>query len=119
MGGNSLCLACPLEHEELRQDSNRLEPDGERPCELKGRVLVVEDEGEQDDGRDEVCEAESVEGGVLCGPCMSAIRPTEYYNLFAVADTGTHLNLTRMRYKVYAVLPIKNSFIKVLYTETC
>jgi hypothetical protein len=32
---------------------------------------------------------------------------------------STYLNLTRMRYKVYAVLPIKNSFIRVLYTLTC
>jgi hypothetical protein len=67
VGSNSLCLACPLKHEELGQDRNRLEPDGERPCELKGRVLVVEDEGEQDDGRDEVCEPEGVEGASCVG----------------------------------------------------
>lgn len=54
MRGDSLGLACPLEHEQLRKNSDTLEPDGKGPGELKGRVGVVEDEGEEDYGGEEV-----------------------------------------------------------------
>lgn len=33
-----LCLAGPLQHEQLGQDTNRLEVDGERPKNLHGRA---------------------------------------------------------------------------------
>lgn len=65
MRGDSFRLACPLQHKELRQDCDRFEPDGEGPGELKGGVGVIEDEGEEDDGWDEVSEFEGVEGCVL------------------------------------------------------
>ena len=77
MRSDGFRLAGALKHKELRQDGDRLEPDGEGPSEFKGRIFIVEDERQQDDGWDEVCQAESVERGILCGSdrkhCASSV----------------------------------------------
>lgn len=61
-----LRLARPLQHEELRENSNRLEEDGERPQNLREAELVVEDEGEDEAGADEVFNLEGINRGVVC-----------------------------------------------------
>lgn len=42
VGRDGLGLPCPLQHEELGHDGNRLEPNGEGPEDLRQRVLVRE-----------------------------------------------------------------------------
>lgn len=74
MCGDRLGLARSLEHEQLRKDGDRLEPDGEGPGDLKGRELVVEQEGKDGDGAKDVRELEGIEGGVVCRPADSQRR---------------------------------------------
>lgn len=44
MCGDRFCLSCPLQHEELWQNSDGLEVDGEGPAELEEVVAVVEEQ---------------------------------------------------------------------------
>ena len=44
MRRDGFCFACALEDEKLREDSNGLGEDGERPEELYDRVRIVEEE---------------------------------------------------------------------------
>lgn len=60
MGGDCLCLAGPLKHKELWEDSDGFEPDGEGPGEFTEIVAVVEDERDERNGREQVLESESV-----------------------------------------------------------
>ncbi len=64
---NSLRLACPLEHKQLRENSDRLEENGERPKDFCEGKLIVEDEGEDNAGSDEVFNAEGIDRGVVGG----------------------------------------------------
>lgn len=74
MRGDGLCLAGALEHEQLREDGDRLEPDREGPCELEQRVLVVEEQRSDHDRHEEVVEPEGVERSVLRRPEVSALH---------------------------------------------
>jgi len=67
MRRDGLRLACALEHEKLREDSNSLQPDGERPENLGEPEAVVENEREDDAWREEVFDAEGVNGGIMGG----------------------------------------------------
>lgn len=55
----------PLEHEELREDSDGFKPDGEWPENLRDDKLVVEDERENEAGTKEVFDFEGVDGRVM------------------------------------------------------
>jgi len=67
MGSNCLSLACALKHEELGEDSNGLKPDGKGPQDLGEGESVVENEGEDEAGSEEVFNFECVDGGVMRG----------------------------------------------------
>ena len=56
--GDGLCLARLGDHEELRQDGDRLQVDGERPQHLHHAELVVEDQGQQGRGKQQELNAE-------------------------------------------------------------
>ena len=60
VGGDGLRFAGPLEEEELREDGHGLEEDGEGPQEFGEGEPVVEDEGQEDAGAEEVFDAERV-----------------------------------------------------------
>jgi len=66
-----LGLARSLEHEKLRQDRDALEPDGERPNELKRRVSVVEQQCQNCHGGNEVRQPEGIQRCVLRRPDVS------------------------------------------------
>jgi hypothetical protein len=68
MRRDSFCLARTLEHEELGENSNRLQPDRERPKDLRDPEFVVEDEREDDAGTEEVFDAEGIDRGVVRWP---------------------------------------------------
>lgn len=72
MRGYCLGFACPLEHEELWQDRDRLEENGERPQDLGEVEVVIENEGQYDAGTQQVFNAERVNRGVVC---WSVVRP--------------------------------------------
>lgn len=65
--GNRLGLAGALEHEQLREDGDRLEPDAEGPEDLRQGVLVGPDQGEGCGGAKEVLDFEGVDVGVVGG----------------------------------------------------
>ena len=67
MCGNSLGLASPLKHKELGQDSDGLQPDGERPEDLGDGVVDREEDGEDSSTTEEVLNTESVDVRVVCG----------------------------------------------------
>lgn len=48
------------------KDGDGLEPDGEGPSDLKGRELIVEQEGKNGDGAKDVGELKGIKGGVVC-----------------------------------------------------
>lgn len=64
---NSLRLSCPLEHKQLRENSDGFEENGERPKDFCEIELVVEDEGEDGARSNEVFNAEGIDGGVIGG----------------------------------------------------
>lgn len=68
MRRNGFRLARTLEHEELRENSNRLQPDRERPKDLGDREFIVEDEGEDDARSKKVFDAEGIDRGVVRWP---------------------------------------------------
>jgi len=67
MRGDGLGLAGALQEEELRQDGDALEPDGEGPEDLGGRVAVGIDEGEDQRAPEEVLDAEGIEVRIVGG----------------------------------------------------
>lgn len=64
MGGDRLCFACSLEHEQLGQDGDGFEVDGERPEDLGRCPGVSCDEREEKAREEEVFEFEGVDRGV-------------------------------------------------------
>ena len=64
---DGLGLSGALQHEELRQDGHRLQPDGEGPHDLGDGVLVGEEDGEDGGAAQEVLDAEGVDVGVVRG----------------------------------------------------
>jgi len=68
VGGDGLCLACALEHEELGEDGDGFEEDGEGPEDLGEGEGVVEDESEDEGGAEEEFDFECVDRGVVCWP---------------------------------------------------
>ena len=77
MRRDGLRLARALEHEKLGEDSNSLQPNGERPENLGEPEGIVEDERKDDAWREEVFDAESVNGRVMGGSAsadMSWVR---------------------------------------------
>jgi hypothetical protein len=60
VGCDRLCATSALQHKQLRQNRNTLQPDAERPEHLGGSVFVREDDGEHGGGSEEVFGAESV-----------------------------------------------------------
>jgi len=65
--GDGVGLAGALQHEELRQDGDGLEPDAEGPEDLERRVLVGEEQREHRRAEQQVLHAEGVEGRGLRG----------------------------------------------------
>ena len=66
MSRDRFSLARPLQHKKLRQDSNCLQEDGERPEDLGEGEGVVEYEGQEEAGPDEVFDFECVDAGIVC-----------------------------------------------------
>lgn len=67
VGSDGLGLASTLEHEELGQDGDGLEPDGEGPEDLPEGVVVGEDDGQGGGASKQVLDAERVLIGVIGG----------------------------------------------------
>ena len=65
MRGDGLGFARALEHEELREDGNALEPDGECPQDLGELVAIGEEDGEDSGAAEEVLDFEGVDVGVV------------------------------------------------------
>jgi hypothetical protein len=74
MRRNGLRLTRALEHEKLGEDSNSLQPNGERPENLGEPEAVVEDERKDDARREKVFDAECINGRVMCGSASADIR---------------------------------------------
>jgi hypothetical protein len=74
MGCYCFRFTSSLEHEELGEDGDSFKPDGERPEDLRGYELVVEDEREDKAGTDEVFDFEGVDGGVMCWSVGIVVR---------------------------------------------
>lgn len=64
----------PLEHEELREDSDGFKPDGEWPENLRDGKLVVENEREDEAGTKEVFDFKGVDRRVMGWPVGIGIR---------------------------------------------
>jgi hypothetical protein len=65
MRRDGLRLSSPRKHEQLRQDGNALEPDGERPQDLRRDELVVEYQSEHGNRRDKVVQTESIQRTIV------------------------------------------------------
>ena len=61
VGGDGLRLARLADHEELREDGDRLEVDGEGPEDLEGAEVVVDEEGEPSDRNNEKLSPEKLQ----------------------------------------------------------
>lgn len=68
VGGDGLRLASLADHEELRQDSHRLQVDGERPQDLQRREGVVDENSETPDGNNQELHSETVMVAIVGGP---------------------------------------------------
>lgn len=64
---NGFCLASALQHKQLREDGHRLEPDGEGPHDLGGRVVVGEGDGEDGGTAKEVLHSEGIDVDIVGG----------------------------------------------------
>ena len=62
-----LGLARPLQHKQLRQHRHAFQPDGKRPEDFGGFVLVWEEEGEEGGEGEEVGHFECIDVGVVRG----------------------------------------------------
>lgn len=80
MRRDSLCLPCSLKHEELGEDGDGLQEDGERPENFCEGELVVEDEGKDKAGANEVFNAEGINGGVMGGTVGNEEGMNSRYN---------------------------------------
>jgi len=67
VGGDGLRLAGLADHEQLREDGDRLEVDGESPEDLEGAEVVVDQESEPSDRNNEKFGPESVVVSVVGG----------------------------------------------------
>lgn len=67
MRRNRLRLACPLEHKQLRENSDRLQIYGEGPQYLRQGEAVIEYEGKEKTGSKQVLDLERVNGWVVGG----------------------------------------------------
>ena len=65
MGGDVLRLARPLQHEQLRQDGDRLEEDGEGPQDFDGSKTIIEYESKDCGWPNKVFDSESVNSRVM------------------------------------------------------
>ena len=65
MRRDRLRLAGTLEHEQLREDGDRLDEDGEGPHDFGEAEVVVEDERQQHARPEQVLDAECVNGRVV------------------------------------------------------
>lgn len=63
--GDGLGLSRALEHKQLGQDGDALEPDRESPRDLPERVFIGHQEGEDGGASEEILHAEGVEGRVV------------------------------------------------------
>lgn len=77
MRGNGLCAAGALQHEQLRQDRNTLEPDAERPEHLRRDVLGREDDCNDSGASEEVLDLEGVLVGIVCGLVLVEHHPDD------------------------------------------
>ena len=75
MRGDGLRAAGALQHEQLGQDRNTLEPDAEGPEHFRGNVLVREQDGEDGGAAEEVFDLESVLVGVVGGLVVVEHQP--------------------------------------------
>jgi len=80
---NRLRLSSALEHEQLWEDCDGLKPDGEGPEDLGEVELVVEYEGEDKAGCEEIFDFEGVNGRVMR---WSVFELHEIENVAAAAD---------------------------------
>lgn len=64
---DGLCLAGPLQHEELGQNGHRLEIDTERPHDLHKVKVIVEEQCQNETGTHEVLQPDGVDGGIVRG----------------------------------------------------
>lgn len=65
MGRDRLRLSGSREHEQLREDGDALEPDGEGPKDLGGDELVIEDQGQDGHGGEQVVQPEGIQRGIV------------------------------------------------------
>lgn len=73
MQRNRLCLPCPLEHKQLRENSNRLEIYGKGPQYLRHGKAIIEYEGKEETGSKQVLDLERVNGWVMGGPTTRCV----------------------------------------------
>ena len=66
MRGNGLCFTGPLQHEQLRQNGDALEPNAEGPGDFEEGVLHGEEDGQDKGEAEKEFYAEGVEVGVVC-----------------------------------------------------
>jgi hypothetical protein len=65
--GDRLCATGALQHKQLGQNRNALEPDAECPKHFRGNVLVGEHDGEHCGASQEVFDLEGILIRVVCG----------------------------------------------------
>lgn len=118
MSRDGLRFTSALKHEQLGKDSNSLEPDRERPKNLGEPESVIENQGENDARAQQVFDAESVNGGVVRRSGSVHYRRIwiEPISVMSIAQDkyDSHLYLNFMRYRMYTLLPMKNSFMSEL-----
>ena len=74
MRRDGLSFTRALQEKQLRKDGDRLEENGERPRDLCECEAIVEDEGEQEGGSDQVLDFECVDRGVVCWSIVISVR---------------------------------------------
>jgi hypothetical protein len=77
MRGNRLRATGALQHEQLRQDRNALEPDAEGPEHFRRSVPVGEQDGEDGGAAEEVLDFEGVLVGVVGGLVVVEHQPDD------------------------------------------
>lgn len=77
MRRNRLRAARALQHEQLRQDRDALEPDAEGPQHFRRDVLVGEEDGEDGGAAEEVLDFEGVLVGVVGGLVVVEHQPDD------------------------------------------
>lgn len=77
MCGDGLGAACALQHEQLGQDRNALEPDAEGPEHLRRNVLGREDDRNDGGASEEVLDFEGVLVGIVGGLVLVEHHPDD------------------------------------------